>query len=88
MTATDFVSLRELNQHAGRVVAEVRGGREKIITDHGPPVAKIVPLEYSPSSLNRLVALGLASVPSEAVQLPKLAFLPPGLSTRDLLTED
>ncbi len=41
-----------------RYLAEVRAGRTITVTDHGHPVARIVPVD-EPSSLERLIAEGL-----------------------------
>jgi prevent-host-death family protein len=53
------VGLRELRQQAGAVLKRVRGGESVEITDHGHPIARIVPLR--PSALDQLVLDGRAS---------------------------
>jgi prevent-host-death family protein len=40
---TEYVSLREINQHLARYIAGVEAGREFIITRRGQPVARLVP---------------------------------------------
>ncbi|MFY9262467.1 MAG: type II toxin-antitoxin system prevent-host-death family antitoxin [Actinomycetaceae bacterium] len=52
------VSLRELNQASGRIIAGVKGGRPVTITERGKPVARIVPIEEE-SHIERLIADGL-----------------------------
>ena len=37
------VSVRELRNHTGRVIAAVEGGHPVVLTVHGRPVADIVP---------------------------------------------
>jgi prevent-host-death family protein len=37
------VSVRELRNHTGRVIAAVEGGEPVVLTVHGRPVADIVP---------------------------------------------
>lgn len=37
------VSVRELRNHTGRVIAAVEGGQPVVLTVHGRPVADIVP---------------------------------------------
>lgn len=37
------VSVRELRNHTGRVVAAIESGRKVVLTVHGRPVADIVP---------------------------------------------
>ena len=54
----DSVGIRELRDGLSRYLAEVRAGRTVTVTDHGRPVARIVPVdELSP--LERLIAEGL-----------------------------
>ena len=54
----DVVSVHELRDGLSRYLAEVRAGRSITVTDHGRPVARIVPVD-EPSSLERLIAEGL-----------------------------
>ena len=42
----------------GAQLAEVRAGRSITVTDHGRPVARLVPID-EPSPLERLIAEGL-----------------------------
>ena len=56
------VGVRELNQHTRRVLDVVRGGNNVIVTDHGRPIARIVPIQMSP--FDRLVAEGEYELPS------------------------
>lgn len=55
------VGVRELNQHTRRVLDVVRGGESVTVTDHGRPVARIVPIQTSP--FDRLVAEGEYDLP-------------------------
>lgn len=53
------VSLRELNQRSGRIVAAVAQDNAPVtITDRGKPVARIVPLSYKETGYERLVREG------------------------------
>lgn len=53
------VSLRELNQRSGRIVAAVAQDNAPVtITDRGKPVARIVPLSYKESGYERLIREG------------------------------
>lgn len=54
----DSVGIRELRDGLSRYLAEVRAGRSITVTDHGRPVARIVPVGQ-PSPLERLIAEGL-----------------------------
>jgi prevent-host-death family protein len=40
---TEYVTLREINQHLARYIAGVEAGREFIITRRGQPVARLSP---------------------------------------------
>ncbi|WP_369372051.1 type II toxin-antitoxin system Phd/YefM family antitoxin [Promicromonospora sp. Populi] len=55
------VGVRELNQHTRRVLDVVRGGDSVMVTDHGHPIARIVPIHMSP--FDRLVAEGEYELP-------------------------
>lgn len=56
------MGVRELNQHTRRVLDVVRGGDSVMVTDHGRPIARIVPIQMSP--FDRLVAEGEYELPS------------------------
>jgi prevent-host-death family protein len=65
------VGIRELRDGLSRHLAEVRAGRIVTITDHGRPVARIVPVD-APSSLERLVAEGrIESARAKKLPAPK-----------------
>lgn len=51
------VGIRELRDGLSRHLAEVRGGRTITITDHGKPIARIVPVAER-TTLERLIAEG------------------------------
>jgi prevent-host-death family protein len=51
------VGVRALRDELSRHLAEVRNGHTVTVTDHGQPIARIVPIE-SPTVLERLVAEG------------------------------
>jgi prevent-host-death family protein len=51
------IGIRELRDGLSRHLAEVRSGHTVTVTDHGEPVARIVPIGV-PSALERLVAEG------------------------------
>jgi prevent-host-death family protein len=54
----DSVGIRELRDGLSGFLAAVRSGRTITVTDHGRPVARIVPVT-GPTPLERLVAEGL-----------------------------
>jgi prevent-host-death family protein len=51
------VGVRELRDGLSRHLAEVRAGRTVTVTDHGEPIARIVPIGR-PTRLEQLVAEG------------------------------
>lgn len=51
------VGIRELRDSLSRHLASVRGGHTVTVTDHGRPVARIIPVE-TPSRLETLIAEG------------------------------
>lgn len=53
-----LVGIRELRDGLSRHIASVRDGGTVTVTDHGRPVARIVPVGQ-PTTLERLVAEGL-----------------------------
>lgn len=77
------VGIRELNQQTGRVLRRVAAGESLVVTDHGRPVAMLVPLPES--KLDQLVIAGQATVgestlrPVAPVKLPR--------STAEILAE-
>lgn len=51
------IGIRELRNRLSRHPAEVRAGRVIPITDHGQPIARIVPIDR-PTRLEALIAEG------------------------------
>jgi prevent-host-death family protein len=54
------VGIRELRQNASAVLRKVAAGETVEVTDHGRPVARIVPL-HSERTLDQLIAEGRAT---------------------------
>jgi prevent-host-death family protein len=66
------VGVRELRDGLSRHLAQVRAGRTVTITDHGRPVARIVPIDTL-NALEQLVAEGRvqpATVPKRPAPKP------------------
>lgn len=59
------VGIRELQQHASAVINRVREGEILVVTDHGNPVAKIMPA--GPTTLAELAEAGLVSTPDRDI---------------------
>lgn len=54
------VGVRELRDSLSRHLAQVRSGRTVTVTDHGQPIARIVPVGC-PTRLEQLIAEGRVS---------------------------
>lgn len=61
------IGIRELRAGLSRYLAEVRAGRVVTITDHGQPVARIVPVGR-PTRLEARVAEGRVHAPARRKQ--------------------
>ncbi|PHP53714.1 type II toxin-antitoxin system Phd/YefM family antitoxin [Actinomyces ruminis] len=71
------VSLRELNQRSGRIVADVvSSGRPVTVTDRGRPVVRLVPIDPEETPYERLLCEGLIERPNtdEPVRCPVSMF--------------
>lgn len=69
------IGIRELKQNASAAVSRAAAGEVLVVTDHGRPVARLVPLGSSRSS--QLVTAGLARSPRRALaNLPRPAGAP------------
>jgi prevent-host-death family protein len=55
------IGVRELRQHASRWLERVQAGESFEVTNHGVPVARLVPIEPGESVLDRLVREGRAT---------------------------
>jgi prevent-host-death family protein len=82
------IGIRELNQHASRVIDRVRNGEVIEVTDRGKPVARVVPITDTPGLLGRLVQEGRALPPAAMGVIP----MPPavgddGMSASDEVAE-
>lgn len=67
------IGVRELNQRTSAVVKRVRDGECITVTDHGKPVAYLVPVQPNVGLLDQLVASGRAVAPNVVGPFP----LPP-----------
>ena len=79
------VGIKELRDALSRHLAAVRAGRTVTITDHGRPVARIVPVDR-PSALERLIAEGLVQ-PPQTPKRPSPEPLDAGGTVSDLVAE-
>jgi len=59
VTMSNQVGIRELRQQASPILKRVAGGETVVVTEHGHPIARIVPLQGGP--LEQLIAEGRAT---------------------------
>lgn len=58
------IGIRELRDGLSRHLAEVRNGEEITVTDHGKPVAMLIPI-LKENPFARLVAEGVITLPAD-----------------------
>jgi prevent-host-death family protein len=58
------VGIRELKQNASAVIRRVKAGESVEVTEHGQPVALLVPIPETNDLIERLIAEGQAARPS------------------------
>lgn len=83
------VGIRELRDGLSRHLASVRDGQEITVTDHGKPVAKLVPIDQE-SPLERLIAEGVvtrAANQESRRMLPEPIKPRSGMTVSDLISE-
>ncbi len=88
----NYIGIREARINLSKLIRDVRGGMEIIITDRGTPVAKIIPAEGKTLSLEERIknyeSCGLIEAcpgPSRTVSSP--IELPRGYSRRGIREE-
>lgn len=83
------IGVRELRDGLSKHLHAVREGQEIVVTDHGKPVARLVPYDQ-PSPLDRLIADGLVTPPKDprpSGKLPEPIDLGPGVNLSELVIE-
>ncbi len=85
------VGVRELKTNLSRYVAEVRKGAEVVVTDHGHPVARLVPIQGQTGMerLAELISRGDVT-PRQARgprTVPRPVRLPGGATVSDLVPD-
>ncbi len=76
------VGVRELRNNLRRWLAEVKKGKEIVVTERGKPIARIVSARGR-RTLEQLVAEGLVTPAKE----PKRPIVGPGVKTKGSVTE-
>jgi prevent-host-death family protein len=88
--ALESVGVRDLKNNLSRYLAMVRQGREVVITEHGHPVARVIPI-HGNSGHERLAALiargDITPAKRRARSLPAPVRLPKGATVSDLVKE-
>lgn len=76
------VGIRELKDGLSRHLAEVRKGHTLTVTDHGKPIAMIVPVQQ-PTTLEQLIARGVVRPARSRKRKP----LPPPIEATGSVSE-
>lgn len=81
------VGVRDLRDGLSRHLSAVREGQEITVTDHGRPIARIVPIDDA-NGIERLIAEGLVT-PAKSLKRPRPApiKLTGGGTVSDLIAE-
>lgn len=81
VATTSNVGIRELRDTLSRQLARVREGGTIVVTDHGKPFARIVPIDTE-SPIERMIAEGFARPP-----LRPRAELPPPITAAGTVSD-
>jgi prevent-host-death family protein len=73
---TGQIGIRQLREGLSKALRRVRAGEILEVTDHGRPVARIVPLAPIGAGLQDLVAAGILIAPQGSEPLPEPLNLP------------
>lgn len=79
------MGIRELREGLSTAIRRVRRGETLEVTDHGRPVARIVPLERSSEQLYRLVADGKLQAPRAVGTRPAPLNLPSTMTSEEVI---
>jgi len=81
------VGIRELRAHLSRYVEQVKAGEQIVVTEHGKPVARLVPLNGA-RKIDRLIREGVVRpARSRTGWLPEPIELKPGVTVSDIVIE-
>jgi prevent-host-death family protein len=62
-TSSGNVGVRQLRDHLSKYLAEVKDGGEVVVTEHGRPIARLIPADAPRDRLAELIAAGRAQAP-------------------------
>ena len=77
----ESIGIRELREDLSKAIRRVRKGQVLEVTDHGLPVARIVPITPPIAGLAELVAAGKVRPPRTSGPLPPPLDLPSRMSS-------
>lgn len=77
----ESIGIRELREDLSKAIRRVRKGQVLEVTDHGQPVARIVPISPPIAGLAELVAAGKVRPPRAAGPLPPPLDVPSRMSS-------
>ncbi len=79
------IGIRELREDLSQAIRRVRNGQVFEVTDHGQPVARIVPIVPLSGALGDLVAAGEVRPPRSFGPLPPPLDLPSRMSSEEAI---
>jgi prevent-host-death family protein len=82
--AKNEVGVRELKDHLSRYLAQANAGAEIVVTDHGRPIARLMPIDERARMLQELVARG------EITPGPEVGYrgpFPPPIKTKGTVSD-
>ncbi len=85
------VGIRDLRENLRSWLERVKNGEELVVTEHGKPIAQLMPLDSGRKTLEELVALGRVRPPLRKkrhdIDVAKLPRLSPGPTLSDIVIE-
>ncbi len=79
------IGIRELREDLSRAIKRVRRGQVLVVTDHGQPVARIVPIVPVASVMGDLIAAGKVRPPRSSARLPRPLDLPSRMTSEEAI---
>ena len=79
------IGIRELREELSRAIRRVRKGQVLEVTDHGHPVARIVPIVPIVDTMSDLIAEGKVRPPRSSGPLPPPLDLPSRMSSEEAI---
>ena len=83
---TAGVGVRDFRDHLSRHLETIKNGGEITVTEHGRPVARVVPYE-EPTRIERMIAEGKISLPTKPKSPPPEPIPNPGKPLSEIVIE-